>query len=136
MPRPGFEMLRSTLIRGGVAPRYVARTVLELREHYADLEEDALAAGLSPWEAAAEARERLGAEESLASAVLAHRELLTWRRRQRWIGAALVPLGELVSASPSAAGESMILRWSVSAGLGAVLTGALLLTMQTVIMFA
>ena len=33
-----FESLRLELLEGGVTPVYVERTILELAEHYADLE--------------------------------------------------------------------------------------------------
>ena len=46
MPDEQFESLRLELLRSGVAPLYVERTILELGEHYADLESAALAAGL------------------------------------------------------------------------------------------
>ena len=45
--REQFAALRRELLRGGVSPLYVERTILELGEHYEDLENDALAAGMS-----------------------------------------------------------------------------------------
>ena len=47
MPDAQFEALRLELLTSGVAPLYVERTIVELGEHYADLESAALAAGLS-----------------------------------------------------------------------------------------
>ncbi len=38
MPDGQFESLRLELLRSGVTPLYVERTILELEEHYADLE--------------------------------------------------------------------------------------------------
>ena len=41
MPESRFEALKLELLQGGVAPVYIARTLLELEEHYTDLEQDA-----------------------------------------------------------------------------------------------
>ena len=71
MPDERFESLRLELLRSGVAPLYVERTVLELGEHYADLESAALAAGYGAEEAARAARAALGNEREIAAAVLA-----------------------------------------------------------------
>jgi hypothetical protein len=76
-----FEALKLTLQKGGVAPVYIDRTLLELEEHYADLEQDAIAAGLSRDEAARVAHAALGTERAIAEAVLARRELLEWSLR-------------------------------------------------------
>ena len=69
------------LQKGGVAPVYIDRTLLELEEHYADLEQDALAAGLSREEAAHTAHTALGTEPVIAAAVLARPELREWSVR-------------------------------------------------------
>ena len=45
--REQLDTLRLELLRGGVAPHYVERTILELDEHCEDLERDALAAGFT-----------------------------------------------------------------------------------------
>jgi hypothetical protein len=81
MPDTRFEGLRLMLQKGGVAPVYIARTLLELEEHYTDLEQDALAAGLSHEEAARAARAAIGDERSIAEAILARPELLDWTVR-------------------------------------------------------
>lgn len=82
MPDPRqFEALRLELLRGGTAPVYVERTLLELAEHYADLEADARDAGLSPAEAERRAREQIGDDHAIVAAVLARPELLAWRKR-------------------------------------------------------
>ena len=47
MPDGAFESLRLELLRRGVAPLYVDRTIVELREHCADLESSARSAGYS-----------------------------------------------------------------------------------------
>jgi hypothetical protein len=76
-----FESLRLELLEGGVAAVYVDRTLLELREHYADLERAALEAGLSADEAARAALASLGSERAIAAAILSRPELLTFRTR-------------------------------------------------------
>ena len=79
--RAPFESMRLELLQGGVSPIYVERTIIELSEHYEDLERDALDAGLSKEEAERVARTALGGEQALTAAVLARPELLSWSRR-------------------------------------------------------
>jgi hypothetical protein len=81
MPSSQFESLRLELLKGGVAPVYVERTILELEEHFEDLEDDALAAGQSAEEAASNARTALGEQHTIAAAVLSRTELLEWSTR-------------------------------------------------------
>ena len=81
MPGSRFEALKLALQQGGVAPVYIERTLLELEEHYADLEQDAIAAGLSREEAARAADQALGTERVIADAVLARPELREWSLR-------------------------------------------------------
>ena len=81
MPDGRFEALKLELQKGGVAPVYIERTLLELEEHYTDLEQDALAAGLSRDEARHAAHAALGAERVIAAAVLARPELREWSSR-------------------------------------------------------
>jgi hypothetical protein len=81
MPDTRFESLKLELQKGGVAQVYIARTLLELEEHCTDLEQDALAAGLSPEEAERVARAALGSERQIAAAVLARPELREWSVR-------------------------------------------------------
>lgn len=79
--RRRFDGLKLELLRCGVAPLYVERTVLELEEHCEDLERDALAAGFSPEAAARAALARLGNQASIVAAVLARPELRVWSYR-------------------------------------------------------
>jgi hypothetical protein len=76
-----FEALKLELLEGGVAPVYIARTLLELEEHYTDLQQDALAAGLSREEAERAALAALGSERQIAAAVLSRPELREWSVR-------------------------------------------------------
>jgi len=81
MPDGRFEALKLALQKGGVAPVYIERTLLELEEHYADLEADALASGLSRDEAERAAHAALGTEHVIAAAVLERPELREWSLR-------------------------------------------------------
>jgi hypothetical protein len=76
MPDRQFESLRLELLRSGVSPIYVERTIFELADHYADLESAALSSGLCADEAARAASAAIGNERAIAAAVLAHPELL------------------------------------------------------------
>jgi hypothetical protein len=138
MPEPRFEGLKEDLLRGGIAPYYVNRTLLELREHYADLEADALGTGLSPHQAATQALAALGSEERLAHAVLARRELKSWVARCPWAAAvcrmlvALLAL-PLVPVVLCADRGTAIARWSASVGLSLLVTSGMLLALQWLI---
>lgn len=131
-----LERLRRELIRGGVARRYIDRTLEELEDHYADLEADALAAGCTAEEAARRAHESLGTGSSIAAAVLARAELKAWTahwpRTARCMRSACalavmpaVPVHYLVDHGTD------VVRWGVSTGLSALLTWGLLLTLST-----
>ena len=76
--------LRIRLLRGGVAPRHVNRTLKELRHHFADLEQQALSQGLSQREASAQAAERIGDPELVIDETLARPELRSWAYRWPW----------------------------------------------------
>jgi hypothetical protein len=130
MRDPGFGDLRKALFAQGIAASYADRLVMELREHHLDLVAEGLAAGDSPERAESSARHRLGNDVAIIAQVLARPEL-----RGRWssgVRAALKPLqlafaplgpqclGGAVTAGPA------IARWSVSIGLGTVLTLGLL----------
>jgi len=139
MPDPQFDELRKQLLGGGVSPRFIERTVLELREHYCDIEQDALESGATPAEAAAYARRALGDEQAIAGAVLARPELRDWSRQ--WPRAAAC-LGTLVAMAvlPVAPvvycayrGQS-IARWSVSVSLAFLFTAAFLLGLKSLVL--
>ena len=128
MPDPRLEALRLELRKCGVAPLYVERTIVELSEHYADLESAALAAGLSAEDAARTARAALGSERTIATAVLARRELLTfsarWPRLANCVHSAAtipgLPLMFCIEHRPELA------RWGVALGLATTFMGGML----------
>jgi hypothetical protein len=137
MPSPEFKRLRLRLLESGVAPRFVERTILELQEHYSDIELDALNEGLSASAAAARARCALGSETALVAAVCAQPELLCWVHRwpqcARWLRSlafyALLPAVPVVYCAQRG---SSIARWSASVSLATILTSALLFAMQRI----
>jgi len=76
--------LRVHLLRGGVAPKHVNRTLRELQHHFADLEQKARSEGLSRTEAAAQAVEQLGDPKLIIEEALARPELSSWAYRWPW----------------------------------------------------
>lgn len=137
--RPQFDVLERELLRGGVSPVYVRRTLLELAEHCADLEQDALARGLPADEAVDAALAALGSEQAIADAVLARPQLKDWAHR--WPQAAScarsVAYVVLLPATPvlfCVCRGPLIVRWGVSAALGMLLTSALFLTLHLLIL--
>jgi hypothetical protein len=133
-----FEELRVELKRGGVAPVYVERTLLELAEHYADLENAALAAGLGADEAARRARDALGDEHAIAAAILSRRELLCFRARHPRVANCLHSAAA-IGAIPGLPLMSCIehrrelARWGVALGLAVTLVGGMLATLDWLI---
>ena len=133
-----FESLRLELLRSGVTPVYVERTILELGEHYDDLESAALAAGLTAEEAACNARAVLGDERKIAAAILGHDELLTFSRRWPRVAHCLqsaatigtlpgLPLLYCMEHRPELA------RWSVAFGAATALMGGVLAALNWLI---
>jgi hypothetical protein len=125
-----FRELERKLLQGGIARVYVERALLELREHCADLERDALAAGLSSEAAARLARTALGSEQALSAAILARPELHAfshrWPRVAACVSSALfvgaiaeAPVVFCVHRAPD------ILRWSIASALALALVGSL-----------
>lgn len=130
-----LERLRTELRRGGVARRYIDRTLEELEDHYADLQADALAAGCTAEEAARRAGETLGTGSSIAAAVLARSELRSWTahwpRTARCVRSACA-----LAAYPAAPVHYLadhgadVARWGVSTGLSLLLTWSMLLALS------
>jgi hypothetical protein len=138
MRAPEYKCLRLTLLESGIAPRFVERTILELREHYVDIELDALNSGLSASAAAAHARATLGSEVAIVAAVRARPELLSFAHRwpacaRRLRAIAFYALLPAVPIVYCAQRRSAIARWGVSIGVAFVLTGGLLFLLQQAI---
>jgi hypothetical protein len=138
MPDREFEALRLELLRGGVSPIYVERTIIELGEHYEDLERDALGAGMSREEAAKAARTALGPEHVIVEAVLARPELLSWSRR--WPRLALcVRSAAAIGILPALPilycvdRGQYIARWGSAIGIAVLIVGLLLASLNWMI---
>jgi hypothetical protein len=85
-----LESVREQLLRAGVAPRCVARYVVELREHLSDLVDRERKAGLDAQAAAERARALLGTETQLAQAMI-ETAPKAWAVRAPWAVFALFP---------------------------------------------
>lgn len=138
MPDEPFESLRLELLRSGVSPVYVDRTIAELGEHYLDLQAAARAAGRSSAEAQREARAALGNDRAIAAAVLAHPELLRfstrWPRVAHCLQSAItlgtipgLPLMFCLEHRPELA------RWGAAVGAAATLMGAIMAALSWLI---
>jgi hypothetical protein len=113
MREPDFHSLRERLLRGGVAPKHVRRTIAELRDHHTDLFSEAFSGGCSFENAEREASIRLGDEDSLAAEILARPELRSWTHRWPWIAYCVTPtflLGFAFVALPLLLGSSDAVR--------------------------
>ena len=134
MPERQFEALRLELLKGGVAPVYIERTITELTEHYTDLESAALASGRTPADAAAMARMLLGDERAIAAAVLLRPELLAWSARHPRIAyyGALpgAPLMYCIEHRPELA------RWVAALGVATTIMAAIWAALNWIIFVA
>ena len=126
-----FESLRLELLRSGVTPVYIERTILELEEHYSDLENAALASGVDAHEAASIALATLGNERAIAAAILAQPALLTFTTRYPRVAQYLtlpgLPLMFCIEHRPE------LTRWVAAVGLAATLMGSVLATLNWLI---
>jgi hypothetical protein len=127
VPDRRFERLQTILLDRGVPARYAARLIAELHDHHDDLASARRAAGDSQRRAALTARRSLGSDYSIVASVLARAEL-----RGRWPGVRAALRHACISAgSMSFYGHerAAIARWTVSIGLGALITFATLLAL-------
>jgi hypothetical protein len=128
MRNPQWKLLRQSLIQGGVPVWRVGRTIAEFQDHYFELEDEALRAGLNPDAAAADATARLGDISRLADEYLGHAELTTW-----W---AKSPALQLCAAGGAALWQEqsgLAARWCFAAMTAAVFTATLLLVLHVTI---
>jgi hypothetical protein len=126
-----FESLRLELLRSGVTPVYVERTIRELEDHFSDLESAALETGLDAAEAARVALATLGNERAIAAAVLGHPQLLTFSTRYPRVAHCLqqaVTIGSLPGVPVMFCIEHRpeLARWGASVGVAATLVGSML----------
>jgi len=133
-----LSRLQSELLRSGVAPRHVRRTVDELSDHYEDLVEQGLSEGLDSRSARCGAVTMLGEVEVIAQAVRAQPELRSWAFRFPRVAAVVYPLTfvMLLPAAPvfiGAAHANHLAKWVVCLFLSGVVTAAMFLMLQLAI---
>jgi hypothetical protein len=91
-----FADVAEQLLRGGVAPRHVRRTVFELSTHFQDLLDELRARGMREEDAAREASARLGADAMVAD-ILKRPELRSWMRDRPLLAFAVLPVAAYVA---------------------------------------
>jgi hypothetical protein len=96
MRNPRFDRIRERLLRGGVAPRHVRRTLQELEDHFTDLVTELQSAGHSPEHSESQAATRLGSDDVFVASVLARPELQSKIRRWPWLAFGVLPLATFV----------------------------------------
>lgn len=138
MPRPDLSGFESELLKAGLSPRHVRRTIVELDDHYADLVENAVAGGVEPVQAEEIARQQLGNPQDLAAAMRAYPELRCWAHRYPLLAVVVYPLTCLavLPAVPVLAGiahASQLGRWAASILLSGLFTAAMFLALQLAI---
>lgn len=130
--------LRRELIRAGIAPRHVRRTINELRDHYEDIVDQELASGSDRLTACHSALQRIGAVDEIVAAVRARPELQSWAFRFPRLAVVLYPLTfvALLPAAPVLIGyanASLVVRWTTCLFLSALVTAGLFLLLQLAI---
>lgn len=123
-----WQLLQRSLIKGGVPIWRVGRTVAELQDHYYELEDEALRAGLGPDEAAADAASRLGDMSQLADDYLDHAELTTW-----WGRSQVAQLSAAGAADMWQENSAIAARWCFAVISAALITSILLLVLHVAI---
>ena len=140
MREPDFRALRTRLLRGGIAPRHVRRTVRELKDHYHDLVDEATEQGMARDEARRVALDRLGNPDDVASGLLACRELRGWAWRYPMLAAVFYPLACLIALPvvPIRAGVErapVLAKWGASLVFAGAITASMMLVLQLSILF-
>lgn len=138
MAEPDFAGFEELLMRAGISPRHVRRSVAELREHFADIEDAMRRQGASRADAGRMANAELGDLDIIAAGIASHPELKCWSRRWPRMARVVYPLACicLVPAIPVLTGArhaSLIARWGTCLVLSAGFTAALMLVLQLAI---
>jgi len=133
-----LSRLQKRLLRWGVAPRHVRRTVTELEDHFDDLVEQGLSDGEDRLRARDRALVALGDLDDIANAVRAQPELRSWAYRFPRIAAIVYPLTclALLPAAPVFIGyahATFIARWIACLLLSALVTAGMFLFLQLAI---
>lgn len=136
-----LQHLQSDLLRAGIAPRHVQRTVRELQEHMDDLVSAAIDAGNDVQTARRQAAEQMGDWQHVAIAMRDCPELRCWSLRFPRLAVLVYPLACLLvlPAMPVLAGvahASLLVRWAACVVLGGLATASIFLLMQLSIALA
>lgn len=140
-PSADFQRLESRLLRAGVAPRHVRRTVTELREHLDDLIDAELASGCELLTAQRRAMREMGNLDAVVIGMRARPELLSWAHRYPRVAIMVYPLTclALLPVAPVFAGvahASQIARWGVCMMFGGLVTASMFLLLQLSILLS
>lgn len=135
MPRPDFNRLAGELMRAGVSPRHVRRTVVELSDHFDDLVDEGIGLGMDVRAAEKMARRNLGELPGLVTAIRERPELLSWAHRFPHVALAVYPLTclALLPALPVLTGVAhaqQLARWAMSIFLSGLVTAAMFLVLE------
>jgi hypothetical protein len=120
-----WKLLRHLLIEGGVPFWRARRAITEFQDHYFDLHEEALNAGLEPAEAAADAAIRFGNVSCIADEYLQCEELTTWWGRLPALQLCVAEGMEVWQEQSANAA-----RWCFAMLAAALLTSILMLVLQ------
>ncbi len=121
MDKQQQQVMANALRAGGMPAWRVTRTIDELMDHYQDIHDEALAAGLSPAEARDEAAQRVGELNTLAEHFLVHNELCDW------------PVLAGIGHHDYVAESALFRRWCSAVCCSAIATGGLLLVLHLII---
>lgn len=135
MPRPDFTEVRHDMLRWGMSPRRVRRTISELDSHFDDLVDNAVAEGTDARAAEELALDALGDLQNVAAAIRSRPELRSWAYRFPHVAMVVYPLTcvALLPAVPIVAGvthASHLARWGFCVILGALVTASMFLLMH------
>ena len=138
MPKLQMNAMRNELLRSGIAPREVRRTIAELNDHYDDLYDHAIAAGSDAQTAQQLARRELGDLNAVVAAMQSRPELRSWAYRYPRLALVVYPLTCLVAlpAIPVMMGithSEQLGRWTASLLLSGLVTAAMFLALQLTI---
>jgi hypothetical protein len=135
MPRPDLAQLQKDLLRAGIAPKRVARTVAELDDHFADLVAAGIEEGCDSVTAETQALQVLGDLQEVTAAMNQQPQLKGWAWRWPRLALVVYPLA-CVAALPAVPvhvgieNASHLARWLACFVLGAFVTALMFLILQ------
>ena len=135
MPELNLTKLQNDLLRAGVSPRHVRRTVNELSDHYEDLVDNALADGAAAGDAQRRAQDEIGDMREVALAMRANPDFRSWAFRYPYLALLVYPLTciVLLPAVPVMAGVAhagFLARWAACIIISGFVTASIFLMLQ------